>query len=94
MKYTNKRWLLGLSILLGLGLVGGASNSSAAEYLLRATGSFEASSSTSDSFDGTTSVDPHLPSLFDTGRLEGGSFVATYRFSTTPPPASGAIANY
>ena len=88
-----------LRILSALGLtaallsVAGAKRV-AADYLLTATGNFESSDGYSDLFDGTTNVDPHLPSLYDTARLEGGSFVATYRFSTTAPPASGNFATH
>ena len=88
-----------LRILRAIGLaaallsVAGAERA-AADYLLTATGNFESSGGYSDWFDGTTYVDPHLPSLYDTARLEGGSFVATYRFSTTAPPASGDFATH
>lgn len=88
-----------LRFLRALGLVAvllsvASAERAMADYLLTATGNFESANSYSDWFDGTTDVDPHLPSLYDTARLEGGSFVATYRFSTTAPPASGDFATH
>ncbi len=84
--------LRALSLTAALLSVAGAAR--AADYLLTATGNFESSYHESYCFDGTTSTDGHLPSLFDTVRLEGGSFVATYRFSTSTPPASGDFTTY
>lgn len=66
----------------------------AADYVLTATGDFETADGFSDAFDGTTNFDPNFPSLFDLARLEGGSFAATYRFSSAMPPASGDFATY
>ena len=87
------RFLRALGLAAALLSVAGAERA-AADYLLTATGNYESSDGYSDWFDGTTNVDPHLPSLYDTARLEGGSFVATYRFSTTAPPASGDFATH
>jgi hypothetical protein len=66
----------------------------AADYVLTATGPLQSATSLSIGFDGTTNVDSHLPSLYDTARLEGGAFVATYLFSTADPPARIGYADF
>ncbi len=65
----------------------------AGEFVMTVSGSFRSFTSDSASFDGTdtTTLDP----LFDTARLDGGTFRATYRFSDVPATStSSTLATY
>ncbi|MEK6674725.1 MAG: PEP-CTERM sorting domain-containing protein [Planctomycetota bacterium] len=68
-----------------------SSRAKAADYVLAASGPISSISSDSSTFDGTNFG--VLPPLFDVDRLAGGTFMATYRFSTVTP-ALGSFAFY
>lgn len=65
---------------------------SGADYEVTASGRLGAVQSEAKAFDGTTTA--ALPDILDLGRLQGGSFRATYRFMQVTPATSGTAAHY